>query len=1225
MASIEDKYQFTTAEESIITKEWAAGSSEQISSNEFVIKYSQGRYIAEYAKVKYAPAWWKIIDEPIVNALDHLIRCLGTSNPVTMIKINFDTTGRVRIYNNGPGIEVAVHKVASERLGREMWLPTFIFGTLFQGSNKARSADSIIGGTNGLGAKLSNCFSTEFVLETVDGNRGLYFVQRWRNHKEIEEPPKIINLRQPHAIPAERMVPHTTLSFMPDYTGLFGYSEFTESIYNSLVDIVRTRVMFAAAYAQYSINTSGIRQSFDIFFNDEKLSINGIEDIARIMFPGKHTIKSTITPVIDPKAKSRVGYRYPWEVCAVLLNTDAFDVNQMSNVNGVVVRDGKHTKHILNILTEGVKEKISKMFNDKNMKFSPTYVSGNIFLLVNSKIPNPKWTGQRKDVLDTDIRKLVGYQLDQKFITAAADKLRDQIAENLFNEIPIATGKKKTKTSQYEKYVAAKYAGGKKSLECGLIPVEGDSSLTQVCTGISHNLGFDYYGVISLGGVIMNARKECEIIETNQGKYIKKSKKLANNIFMNVLCEVTGLNPAYKYDPSSTTYKKEMAELNYGYVAACVDQDLDGKGCILGLLLNTFELFWPNLLRAGYVKWFCTPIIRAYPRAGGKILPFYSTLDYAKWEKTIDVSKYEIKYYKGIGTHSRDETIHMFKTFREHLFTYYMDNRSHELFEIYFGNDPDLRKIELSKPIREQNPEITVLQDTTKAISCSNHLEYETFLFQKDNLERKLDHVIDGQNQAGRKILDGVIKALKSGKSMKVAQIAGYIAEHENYHHGEAGLADSVTGRGLVTVGGKQLPIIVPLSNFGSRVGGGNDAAQSRYINTKLNRQITNLLFPDIDYWILPFNFDEGKRSEPKYFVPIIPMAIIESTELPAHGWKLKTWGRDVFKVIENVRRLIKLGDDVPLIKMPPTTYKGSPYEWKGEFKTIRGDMYSFGTYSLNENKNTVTITELPLRVWTTPYLNMLKKKMTSEDNKIIADINTTSDDLKVSIEVKLKPGALGLLDAMSDFIFADGIEEYFQLRNRMDSHINLMGVNGEVIMFESYESAMYTWFLVRKDFYGKRITREQILLRLKILRMENIIRYIEVCNAMNLSKKKYAEMSELIGRENFDKIHNAKLNQPKFTPTEQLEEVILRGSKANYDYLLDLSDRKKSEESLANFVEDLENLKEELEKLNEIASQGRFPGATIWEKELDQLEDMIKYGQRTFWKYEDASKFKFD
>jgi DNA gyrase/topoisomerase IV subunit B len=1226
MATIEEKYQFTTEVENVTEKDWAAGSRKQIEVKEYVIKKIGNTLVGGYETVKYSPAWWKLIDEPIVNAIDHLIRCLGTGDPVTIIKVGFDKTGRIRIYNNGPGVEVAIHKVASEHYGRETYVPTFIFGNLFQGGNRTRAEDSIIGGTNGIGAKLCNFFSNDFIFETVDGKRNLFFQQQWRNHRSVEEKPIVVDLAKVHKIPREKTIPHTTLSFLPDYTGLFEYERFDERVYNTLVDVVRTRVVFAAAYAHYAISTSGSKQPFSIYFNEDLVNVKSMADIANIMFPGMPMVKTMVSPAINAKAKSRAAYTHTWEVCAVILKTSSIDTPQISNVNGIMVRDGKHVKHLMNLLIKGVEEKISKVFKDKNLKFSSTYVTGNVFILVNSKIPNPDWSGQRKDVLDTDIRKFGGYIPDTKFIGGVSDQLRDKIIESIFGETENAKSKKKSKQCDYAKYVPAKKCNGKRARECTLIPVEGDSAMTQVSIGISHNLSFDTYGIISLGGVIMNARKECTVLETDNGKFIKKSTKLAKNLLMNVLMEVTGLNPVYKYDPKSTTYRKEMSELKYGCIAACVDQDLDGKGNILGLLISTFELFWPNLLRAGFIKWFCTPLTRAYPKKGGRCLEFYSELEYDNWLKTADTSQYRINYYKGLGTHTEAETKNMFKHFHKHLYTYYLDDQSHELFEIYFGDKPDLRKKELSQPTKVASRDLLESIEKSMTISCSHHLEHVTNLYQKDNLERKLDHVIDGQNQSGRKILDGSIKAFKNrSDNMKVAQLAGYISEHENYHHGEASLADSITGKALVTPGGKQLPILVPIGNFGSRKQGGADASPPRYIHTTLNKRLTNLLFPDIDYWILPFNFDEGKRSEPKYFVPIIPMAVIESTELPAHGWKLKTWGRDVFKVIENVRRMIRNGDDTPLLKMPPTTYKGSEYEWKGELKTIRGEPFSFGKYRLEETQNLIVITELPLRVWTTRYVKKLKKMMMHPNNNVIASIHDSSNNTRVNIEVKLKPDALALIADCGDSYFTDSIEEYFMLRDRMDSHINLMGVQNEVIMFQTYEEVMYHWFPVRKEYYGKRIDRQRALLRLNIRYLENMIRFVENCIGMNLPKRKYVEMQQILSDAKYDKIYVARIKNPKFTPTEELEQVVLASPKANYDYLLDLSDRKKSEESLTGYHRDLKDKIKELDELNAMASQGRFPGAMIWEAELDELSSVIRQGMSTKWFFEEIGKYTFE
>lgn len=1201
MATIEEKYPITTAEESVITKDWAAGSAEQHDYNEFIIRRApNGAYHGEYANVRFPPALWKIVDELVVNALDHVIRCLGTAHPVSCIKVSIDTNGRIRVWNDGPGLEVELHKEAEAKLGRKMWLPTFVFGTLFQGSNRKRAEDSIIGGTNGLGAKLTNCFSTEFAVETCDGKN--YFLQKWHNNKKIEDDPHIEPVVG-SKLPKNRLEQHTLLSFIPDYVGLFGYAEYDSTLHALMTDLIRTRMFFAAAYARYS------QPNTQIWFNDENIKIGGIADIAKIFFPTATIINTKITP-LPTEAKTKKVYKHMWEVCAVITNSTTYDVPQISNVNGVVVRDGKHYKHILSELVENVKEKISKVFKDKNLKFSPNYVSGSTFFFLNTKIPNPSWTGQRKDNLEIDVRKLSQYKLDAKFVTAITDKLKDQIVASIFNT------KAPTKTKSdidLEDYKPAKWSVGKKSLQCRLLCVEGKSAMTQAIIGISAHLGWEKHGIVALGGVIMNARKECTVVNTTAGTMVKKSSKLDKNIFMNTLYSITGLSTDYKYDPKSPTYKKEMSELKYGNITACVDQDLDGKGNILGLLLSTFQLFWPNLLAAGYIEWFCTPISRAYFKTDKKkFAEFYNTLEYDRW--TEDKTQYNIQYYKGIGTHSRDETILMFKTFSSHLFTYYVDDRTQNLFEIYFGTLSDLRKVELAKPTKLPSNDMIIEQSTSMRISCSDHLEYETNLYQKDNLERKLDHIVDGQNQAGRKILDGLIKALGGSgtKRLRVAQLSGYISEHENYHHGEESLNKSVTNRGFVAVGGKQIPIIVPESNFGSRIGGGHDAASPRYIYAHLNKQIVNLLFPAVDYNLLPFNFDEGKRSEPRYFVPIIPVVVCESTELPGHGWKLKKWARCVFKVIENVRRLISIGDSAVLLKLPPTSYKGAPYEWTGEFKSVRGEPYSFGKYTISGN--VLTITELPLRVWTDPYVAMLKKKQ-REDPFIIDEISDESNDLTIKIVIKLKVGAIDRLESYADGWYADGIEEYFQLRDHMDTHLNLMGINGEVIMYKEYESVIYEWFKVRKHFYKLRTDRMMILMRMGIKRLENIIKYINSGFAM--SKLKKSAMEAILVDAKFDKIYNAKIANPKFTHNDQLESTILTSPKANFDYLLNITDLKKSEEKIALYNQKLIDKKQELEDFMQVIASERFPGRTMFENELTELEKQIRIGQATFWKFD--------
>lgn len=1253
--SVEEKYIYTTTEESVREKDWAAGSSKQLDSLEYIISQSDSSsFRAELRNVTYPPALLKIIDEPEVNASDHVQRCRD-SNPVTYIKVAFERNGWFKISNDGPGIEVAIHKTASEKLGRETWVPTFIFGSLFQGSNRVKTEDSIIGGTNGIGAKLSNCFSTEFIVETVDTERGKYFVQRWRNGMKECEAPTVIDIKGKSNLTAEQKKSHTTLAFLPDYK-FFGYNTpLSDSDYETLRDLFLTRTVFLSAYVNFSasIDSAGKKRkgknsTVSVYFNGTLLPFTSMIDVASVLFPNLVAVNSIIVPT-DAKSRKNTEkstklspLTHPWEVCVVL--TNAAKISELSNVNGVVVKSGKHTKYLCDQIAEGTKDKISKLFNEKEVKFSSSYVTNNIFLLINAKIPNPSWGGQRKDVLEYDTKRFRVYQFAPKVVKQLAETLYERCAVEIFNKIPAATGKKKT-VVDYDKYRKANYAGTKQSAKCMLIPVEGDSAMNHIRTGISESVGFDYIGVISTGGVIMNARTKSEVTRTEGGQYIRRNEQLENNKFFTAFCGIVGLCHSYKYDPATPTYKREMAELRYGSICIFVDQDLDGKGNILGSFLSMFEYWWPELLRAGFVKWFCSPIIRAYPNRGGKVMEFYSIPEYHRWLDSQGYPHdtappgYAPRYYKGIGTHSREEIIRIFRRYQQNILTYTVDDRTKTLFNVYFGSDPDLRKGELSKPTPQPTPEQTIAQYQRQVISCSDHLLWETNPYQKDNLERKLDHVIDGQNQAGRKILDGIMKAFGAkNKPMKVAVLAGFISERENYHHGEESLAKSITKKGFLGPGGKQLPQLVPLSNFGSRAEGGDDASPPRYIYACNNKRLNEILYPPADYYILEFNFDEGERSEPKYFVPIIPIAACESTEVPAHGWKIKTWGRDVFTVIDNVIRMIKLGSDCGLLPMRPTTYSPAPYNWTGEFKYVRGDLYSFGKYSILDGNMKPTdvpaaakylqITELPLREWTLPYIEKLKKKAATELGRTIIagdeSIIDSSNDRRINIVVALAPGALAVMNDLNDSIYTTGVEEFFILRDRMDDQLNYMNTDGAVVSFGNYDDILRTWFPVRKRYYTERIDRELIILALQIKKMENVIRYVKD-ESLRLQTRKLSFMKEKLSSENYDRINAKRLGSPKFTPTAELESVILKSEKATYDYLLDLSDKAKSEERLAEYIAELEKLRGEKIELERKASLGTFRGAAIWEAELGELREVIYEGLRTEWKFGEYGKFSYE
>jgi len=1222
------QFPWTTAEDSILEKDWACGSKQQADTSEFVIRYDSatGIHRAEYTTVRYSPAWWKIIDEIIVNACDHFIRMLGSKHPVTVITISIDSTGHVRVYNDGPGVPVAIHPESLAREGRELYIPTVVFGRVFQGSNRVQADDSIVGGTNGMGAKIMQLFSSTSAVETVDiderGAAKTYFVQHWHDHKSREDPPTVVPIGGPaNAATRKRLgdkaIPHTLLSFMPDYKGTFGYKSGFDPVANAdLVDIIRTRAWFAAAYIGYTVATTRGSKPCVVKFNDMPVPCKSIADIAALMFPGCPTHTATITPTILKLPQ----YKYPWEVCVVITG-QSYEQRHLSNVNGIVVNAGKHIDKIMDMITEEARTRTLKALTSHNIKFIPSMVASNVFVLLNTKVPKPAWTGQRKDILGTDKRLFAGYTLESAFVGKITSNIEAAVLAHLLNK-PVPKSRQAAPAGESDRYKPA--SGCRKNpAACRLLLVEGKSAKTQVTTGITSTIGVTNNGVMSTGGVFPNAHRECEVTRIDGRKHVRASKMFAGNEFIKEFLAATGLSIHYDYDPASPTYKREMAALYYHHVTACVDQDLDGKGCILGLLIAMFMTLWPKLIDAGYLEWFATPIMRATP-VTGKILAFYTVPEYEAWERNnADIaSKYRVNYYKGLGTHSAAQTKHMFSTFYEHIHTYYADERSAELVKIYCGDEPELRKRVLSQAPRQPPRELIIKQAETRRISVSNHLEYDTDEYQRDNLDRKLDHAIDGQNQAGRKILDGLLKYCSHVNLTRVEKVSGPISEHENYHHGGASLMDSIQKRAFVAVGGNQLPILCPESQLGNRMCGGKEAAAPRYTDVLLNKRLTDALFPPIDYYMLQFLFDEGKRGEPKYFVPLLPLAICEFSNLPAHGWALNTWARDVFAVIANVRILIATGDLTPMLTMPVACRSGK-YEYKGEFRNIRGKPYSVGRYHVVTAGPTtcIRITELPLRTWTLKYLEDIRKKAAKHPELIVSVDSGKSDDVIVDITVELAPGALDRIMDLGDSCFTDGVEEFLLLRDHMKSHINLMGPDNTVIEYTSYGDVIHTWFAKRKEFFGLRIDRQLEILRLKKIMMANIIRYTEQVQSLNLPGKTEAEMIEILTDHNFDRVASGILNAPLFTPTADLDRVVLHSGKSKYKYLLGMSELKKTAERMRKYRETADKLNQEVIDLEELAARGRFRGAVLFTQELDNLEKIITEGLRTDWKFEQFGK----
>jgi DNA topoisomerase-2 len=123
-----------------------------------------------------------------------------------------------------------------------------------------------------------------------------------------------------------------------------------------------------------------------------------------------------------------------------------------------------------------------------------------------------------------------------------------------------------------------------------------------------------------------------------------------------------------------------------------------------------------------------------------------------------------------------------------------------------------------------------------------------------------------------------------AAQDMKVAQLAGYVAEVSEYHHAETALAAASTGMAQTFVDANNMPLLMPNGQFATRLMGGKDAASPRDIFTRLS-PLALTLFPADDAPLLDYLRDDGTSVEPRWYAPVLPTALLNGVKGIAPGF----------------------------------------------------------------------------------------------------------------------------------------------------------------------------------------------------------------------------------------------------------------------------------------------------------------------------------------------------
>ena len=1072
--------------------------------------------------ITFIPGLFKIFDEAIVNAIDHAVRTRKDKENSNIVK-----NIKINIDKTTGIIEIYNDGMGIEIIKHteyEIWVPELIFGELLTSSNYNDDEVRIVGGVNGLGIKLTNIFSKSFTIETIDSTRKKIYKQVFKENLTIKEEPEIKSCAKKS---------YTKITFLPDYEK-FGLSGMTDDIYN----LFKRRVYDVSACTDASVS---------VYFNDKKIGIKDFE---------KYTDLFLETKTLQPRFYEMPNDR--WEIVVAISSTGNYE--QMSFANGInTIRGGRHVEYITNAITK----KLTEMALAKKKKtIKPQHIKENLFIFVKSTIENPTFDSQTKETLTTLITKFGSKcELSEKFY----EKLyKSGIIEMALSATEVVEQKKLVKTDgkKVNKIIVPKLddanlAGTKDSKECTLILTEGDSAKTMAISGLSV-VGRDKYGVYPLKGKIINV-KDITL------------QKITENAEITNLKKILGLE-------QNKDYSKGIDTLRYGKIMIMTDQDHDGSH-IKGLLFNVFQTLWNSLYKCeGFITSMLTPIIKATNNNTKEVISFYNMSDYERWTETLDKkSLWKIKYYKGLGTSTDQEAKEYFKEMKQ--ITYNYTEESDSSIDLAFNKKrADDRKKWLS--LYDKNE---VLDYTEKSITYETFINKDLIHFSNRNLERSIPHICDGLKESTRKILFACLKRNLYTNEIKVAQLAGNVSEVTAYHHGENSLQEAIIGMAQIFVGTNNINILEPKGQMGSRISGGQDASSPRYIYTLLSK-LTKLIFKDEDNMILNYLDEDGVSIEPEYYIPIIPMILVNggigigtgySTNIAQHNPSdiisiyleiIKTISSNIGKVLslDDVNKSIDIINDYDIAELIPY-YLG----FKGDiYKNDKGNYISKGIYKWINN-NTIEITELPIGTWTESYKEFLEELIVNNNHPYLKSFENHYTAKNIKFILKVAEGCKDELDAkiLTEFNLTSS-------KNLGLNNMHLFSEKGCIKKYNTTSSIIKEWFKTRIHKYYERKEKQ-----LSIMEEE-----------YNLLSAKIRFIIDII--EGNIIIMNIKIKDIE----DQLEKKEYYKNNDSYDYLLRMPISQLTMEKKEILEKEVKLLKDKIDNLKDMSI------VSIWENELNEL-----------------------
>lgn len=321
----------------------------------------------------------------------------------------------------------------------------------------------------------------------------------------------------------------------------------------------------------------------------------------------------------------------------------------------------------------------------------------------------------------------------------------------------------------------------------------------------------------------------------------------------------------------------------------------------------------------------------------------------------------------------------------------------------------------------------------------TDYAQYDSF--------RSLSSFMDGQKPTARKIICTVDRN-NIREEIKLSSLVNKMSEEMEYLHGPAAAEGVAVGLAQDFVGTNNINLLKPVGAFGYRTI--QRPSASRYIKT-CKLPIFDKVFIPLDKYVLIEQEFEGTNIEPRFYVPIIPLLLVNGNEGIGNGFAQKILARDPLSVIDFITKTLD-GKKTPKTLLP--AYKG----FKGEISRIEGSSFEIKGRFDRTNSTTITVDELPVGYDLEKYVGILAKL---EEDKVIQDFTDKSCKNSFLFEIKVP----------REFVKKDDewILNKLKLVRRVTENFTCIGVNNEIVEYKDEVSIINDFILHRLEYYEKR------------------------------------------------------------------------------------------------------------------------------------------------------------